>query len=209
MKERRNPKKLNSREIIMRSLTNISFENDLIIHYSELGTDMEKHEFRNFLTESFEKQFLKRVKEYRMRMQPLTQSMNSKNISKDIAQTDIFIDFKKKFNMTHVKPKYLIINGKKIDTLTNWSDILLEVVNYLSMIQPQHIRSLIGKSINGNRKIDINDNSIRMINPKKLNCGLFIEMNNSASDTINKISKLLEICNIKNDVIKIAYIMRK
>jgi len=122
-----------------------------------------------------------------------------------------FVDFRNftSYSFTHIE--YLEYFGKHTNSIKNWAQLYLLVLKYLNNDYPETILSLCGKSIGNRGRVDIAnmEGSKAMVSPKEFGNNMYIETNLSATNIIEKIRLLLDICKIKYENLVIAYSSKK
>lgn len=128
----------------------------------------------------------------------LTHAMESTNMILQINFSDIA-------NVSFTKPLKLIYNENVYTDFSNWSQLYVKLLSLLYNDFDNTISSLIGKNIYGNGRMEISISPDGMIAPKEFSNNMFVETNISATDTVKKISYLLDICKINRESVLIYY----
>lgn len=89
-----------------------------------------------------------------------------------------------------------------------WGDVYVRVVNILFREYPDRMASLVGVVPQGKNRIDIAADTGTMIGPQKLENGLYLETNWSASCIVRKIRGFLDLCGVNLDDVRIGYVRR-
>ena len=107
----------------------------------------------------------------------------------------------------NTKPKQLYYFNDCHD-VKQWNELYTQVARCIYKDFPQQLQGMIGKSLFGeDRRMDIGDDSCiyRMKFPKEITKGLYLETHLSATNTVRKIKRLLDLCNIDYKNITIVY----
>lgn len=91
--------------------------------------------------------------------------------------------------------------------VNNWTQAYVQVVTLLFDDYPKELEGLLGKNISTGRRVDLaRQAQINIMTaPKQIAPDMYIETNLSASDIVDKMKRLLEICLIDYDNLCITY----
>ena len=130
--------------------------------------------------------------------------MNSK-IS--LGKNEYVIDYSEKISFAYTRPCRFIYCGKTYDDFSNWTQMYTQVLTVLHASFPERIVSILGQSITKKGRIDLSDQSgyLSMTVPRQFFSGLYVETNLSATDIVEKIQCLLDICGIAYSDMSIIY----
>ena len=109
----------------------------------------------------------------------------------------------------NTKPKQLYYFNDCHD-VKRWNELYTQIARCIYIDFPQQLQGMIGKSLFGkDRRMDIGDDSCiyRMKFPKEITKGLYLETHHSATNTVRKIKRLLDLCNIDYKNVTIVYTM--
>ena len=123
-------------------------------------------------------------------------------IGNTVDLTEIKID-----QYANTKPKQLYYFNDCHD-VKRWNELYTQIARCIYIDFPQQLQGMIGKSLFGkDRRMDIGDDSCiyRMKFPKEITKGLYLETHHSATNTVRKIKRLLDLCNIDYKNITIVY----
>ena len=124
------------------------------------------------------------------------------SVGNTVDLTEIKID-----QYANTKPKQLYYFNDCHD-VKRWNELYTQIARCIYKDFPQQLQGMIGKSLFGeDRRMDIGDDSCiyRMKSPKEITKGLYLETHLSATSTIRKIKRLLDLCNIDYKNITIVY----
>ena len=119
----------------------------------------------------------------------------------------LFVDFNEPSSYAYTRPVYLKYFGKKQDSLKTWAQMYVQLLQYLFADYPEVINGLKGQSIGKGSRIDIGgaaDNTY-MTAPKPITEGLYLETNLSASNIVDKIHQLMDLCKVDYTNVAISY----
>jgi hypothetical protein len=116
------------------------------------------------------------------------------------------VSFAESRTYSYTRPFELIYFDKHYP-IRNWMQVYVQTVECLYDNFPDKIRSMVNKSLSEHGRIDLTDltGADAMIAPKKLESGLYLETNCSASEIVGKIRQLMDRCGVDYSNIVISY----
>lgn len=108
------------------------------------------------------------------------------------------------------KVEYFEYFGKRHDNVRSWKKLYVEVLQCLAEDYPDEINNLKGKSIGSGTRIDIGnwEHSLLMTAPRMFETNLYVETNLNATNILDKIKHLLDLCRIDTANLVVAYSMK-
>lgn len=108
------------------------------------------------------------------------------------------------------KVEYFEYFGKKYSNIGSWKKLYVEVLRCLVEDYPDEINNLEGKSLGSGTRIDIGnwEQSLLMIAPRMFETNLYVETNLNATNILDKIKHLLDLCRIDAENLVVAYSMK-
>lgn len=105
------------------------------------------------------------------------------------------------------KVEYFEYFGKRHDNVGSWEKLYVEVLQCLVEDYPDEINNLEGKSLGSGTRIDIGnwEYSLSMTAPRMFETNLYAETNLNATNILDKIKHLLDLCQIDTKNLVIAY----
>ena len=99
---------------------------------------------------------------------------------------------------------------KRHDNVGSWKKLYVEVLQCLVEDYPDEINKLKGKSIGSGTRIDIGnwEHSLSMTAPRMFETNLYVETNLNATNILDKIKHLLDLCRIEAENLVVAYSMK-
>lgn len=109
------------------------------------------------------------------------------------------------------KVEYFEYFGKRDDNVGSWKKLYVKVLQCLMEDYPDEINDLKGKNIGSGTRIDIGDweNSLVMEAPRMFETNLYVETNLNATNILDKIKHLLDLCRIDAENLVVAYSMKE
>ena len=100
--------------------------------------------------------------------------------------------------------------GKRHDNIGSWKKLYVKVLQCLVEDYPDEINNLKGKSIGSGTRIDIGnwEHSLSMAAPRMFETNLYVETNLNATNILDKIKHLLDLCRIDAENLVVAYSMK-
>lgn len=121
--------------------------------------------------------------------------------------SDSVVDFESENNVEYTKASSVQIKNQVYD-VRNWRDAYLTFVNWLLDNSPDVLMSFLNQNIGsraGRSDLCNERDSNRMVAPKKIANDLYIELNLSAKNVIQKIKKLIDTSNLSYSDVIIKY----
>lgn len=105
------------------------------------------------------------------------------------------------------KVEYFEYFGEKHENIGSWKKLYVEVLRTLLDDYPNKINDMKGKSLGKGSRIDIGswEDSLLMTAPRLFETNLYVETNLNATNIIDKIKHLLDLCNVDAENLVIAY----
>jgi len=134
-----------------------------------------------------------------------TESASAVTATTKSADGYLIVDFNSEESMSFTKPISVTLGGKELPITSTWKDVYVGVVSALYKNYPEIFRSL--RSFPGSTKLEFGKTSdaSRMTTPFNISEELCIETNFSATAFIKRIKKLLFMCGMVYDDLKIVY----
>lgn len=108
------------------------------------------------------------------------------------------------------KVEYFEYFGKRHDNVGSWKKLYVEVLQCLVEDYPDEINDLKGKSLGSGTRIDIGnwEHSLMMTAPRVFETNLYVETNLNATNILDKIKHLLDVCRIDVENLVVAYSLK-
>lgn len=138
-------------------------------------------------------------------------SAESEPLKSTNADEMLFVDFRKSASYAFTNTEYFEYYGERHGEIKNWTHLYIQLLECLFSNYSGKIYGLTGRSLSDRGRIDISGPAgiSRMTAPKQFADNLFVETNLSASNIVDKIRLILDICNVDYDNIVIAYTAKK
>lgn len=120
------------------------------------------------------------------------------------------IDFSGEADFTYSRPLSFSFFNEEPVSVDNWADLYAKVWAVLWKHYSNVLKRFIGSSFDGGIRVELcdkNDASL-MKAPKSIGFDLYVETNHSAQGIVGRIGKLLDICNVDRQNLRIRYIKK-
>lgn len=106
--------------------------------------------------------------------------------------------------------EYFEYFGKRYSDVGSWKKLYVEVLQCLVAEYPNEINVLKGKSLGSGTRIDIGnwEQSLLMTAPRMFETNLYVETNLNATNILDKIKHLLDLCRIDAENLVVAYSLK-
>lgn len=106
--------------------------------------------------------------------------------------------------------EYFEYFGKRHDNIGSWKKLYVEVLQCLVKDYPNEINDLKGKNLGSGTRIDIGnwEHSLMMTAPRMFETNLYVETNLNATNILDKIKHLLNLCRIDVENLVVAYSLK-
>ena len=114
------------------------------------------------------------------------------------------------WRLPFTKVEFFEYFGKRHDNIGSWKKLYVKVLQCLVEDYPDEINNLKGKSIGSGTRIDIGnwEHSLSMAAPRMFETNLYVETNLNATNILDKIKHLLDLCRIDAENLVVAYSMK-
>ncbi len=119
------------------------------------------------------------------------------------------IDFKNITSLAYTKPSKLTYFEDEIAITPSWTNVYVKIVNALYEDYPTVLPMEKSFTDTGCPDLGGVDLARKMIAPKQISPGIYLETNYSATDIVRKIKALLDICLVDYENVVIEYELRK
>lgn len=126
----------------------------------------------------------------------------SKETANQASEKTSIVDFSANCSYAHTKPTSCTYKGISI-VCAGWNALYINLVRAFYMDHSGHFP--IGQRLSASARIDIG-NPDRMIYPKEIADGIYLECNISATGVINKIRSIMSLCSIAHSDVVITYV---
>lgn len=117
------------------------------------------------------------------------------------------IDFLNIRSLAYTKPSEFSYFGEEQAKVNSWTMVYVRITKCLLEDYPDILRSYANHNIGGRGRFDFADETgvDSMTAPKKVQENFYLETNISATDIVEKIKKLLDLCNVDYENVEIYY----
>ena len=122
-------------------------------------------------------------------------------------ETEVKYDFASPQSLAYTKPTRLLYFDEEISVAATWRQLYLDFMKAINEDYPDTIRDILGKTYSPSSSplVDSATEIKRFRAPGEFAPGLIIELNRSASNIVNCIEKLLELCNVDCENVQIFF----
>lgn len=122
-----------------------------------------------------------------------------------------FVCFGEGNSYAFTQVEYFEYFGTRQYNVKSWKKLYTDVLRCLVEDYPMEIRNLKGKSIGEGTRIDIGswEQSLKMNSPRMFETDMYVETNLNATNILDKIKHLLDLCRVDSENLVIAYSFKK